>query len=215
MAATVADEEKKQLRAILKESRASLPDAAVASASGAIQARLMASTLWRDASAAVLYASHGNEVDTRRLFDASLSSGRAAFFPRLDRDRRAIELVRVRSLAELNSGAFGILEPKGAEKIDPAELAGALVCVPGVAFARDGQRLGRGGGSYDRLLAALSPAAVTVGLCYSFQMLETLPESERDRRLDFVITQFALHASPEFRRHASANQGGTSKWEAL
>ena len=63
--------------------------------------------------------------------------------------------------AELQPGAFGILEPTGAEIARYADLERALICVPGVAFGPAGQRLGRGGGYYDRLIAALAPQTVT------------------------------------------------------
>ena len=72
-------------------------------------------------------------------------------------------------------------------------MAGAVVFVPGLAFGAQGQRLGRGGGFYDRFLASTGPGITTVGLGYSFQVLEWLPEEPWDRRLDYVVTERAIH----------------------
>jgi 5-formyltetrahydrofolate cyclo-ligase len=120
----------------------------------------------------------------------------------------------VSDLSELAPGAFGILEPAAAGALEAGELGPALVCVPGVAFTPAAARLGRGGGYYDRLLAALSAEAVTAGLGYSFQLIDRLPEQLHDRRLDLVVTESAVYAT-SVAPHAAAqtsDQGGSPKW---
>jgi 5-formyltetrahydrofolate cyclo-ligase len=119
-------------------------------------------------------------------------------------------LIRVRDREELRPGAFGILEPEGTEMISPALLERTLICVPGVAFSLSGQRLGRGRGYYDCLLAAAHPQAITAGLAYSFQVLGRLPESPHDRRLGFIVTASAIHSAAGTSLSASerASQGG-------
>ena len=77
----------------------------------------------------------------------------------------------MRDREDLRPGTFGILEPTGTEMVSPALLERTLICVPGVAFSLSGQRLGRGGGYYDCLLAAAHPQAITAGLAHSFQVL--------------------------------------------
>ena len=63
-----------------------------------------------------------------------------------------------------------------------------LILVPGVAFSRDLHRLGRGNGFYDRLLAGRAASALKLGVCFSFQRLETIPIEPHDAVLDQVIT---------------------------
>lgn len=63
-----------------------------------------------------------------------------------------------------------------------------VVVVPGLAFTRDGLRLGQGGGHYDRLIARLSPHCLTVGACYAEQLVEELPIEVHDRAVDVVVT---------------------------
>jgi 5-formyltetrahydrofolate cyclo-ligase len=83
---------------------------------------------------------------------------------------------------------FGIGEPSkeksaewDAEKVD-------LIVVPGVAFDRKGNRMGRGRGFYDRLLKS-TPNALKVGVCYDFQMLDCIPVEEFDVPMDRIITE--------------------------
>jgi 5-formyltetrahydrofolate cyclo-ligase len=115
--------------------------------------------------------------------------------PRVIPDTRELVMVLVRKRAELEPGAFGVLEPTGVEIVPVADLGPALICVPGVAFSRSGQRLGRGGGYFDRFLAAAGLRAVTAGLAYSFQLLDRLPESPNDRRLNLIFTESATHVA--------------------
>ncbi len=95
-----------------------------------------------------------------------------------------VELVLFRGLESMQEGAFGIQEPMGGsyrefEQID-------LVIVPGVAFTKDGLRMGRGGGYYDRLLPQLVNA-VKVGVGYNCQIVDYLPVEEHDVKLDVVF----------------------------
>jgi 5-formyltetrahydrofolate cyclo-ligase len=193
MATTVADE-KKTLRAILSESRDALTSESAAALSEIIQRRVIESEFYRAASAVVLYAAKGNEVSTDIILADSLSAGRAVFYPRVDAKQGTIVARRIRDSAELQSGAFGILEPpESADALDPLSYKQIIVCVPGVAFGLEGQRLGRGGGYYDRFIGQLGDDAISVGLAYSFQLLDRIPETGLDRRLNYILTESAVH----------------------
>jgi 5-formyltetrahydrofolate cyclo-ligase len=79
-----------------------------------------------------------------------------------------------------------------------------------VAFSHTGQRLGRGGGYFDRALAALGPLTITAGLAYSFQLLDWLPQSPNDRRLDLIFTESAVHVAA-FRSVSSCRLNGRQR----
>ena len=172
-----------------------------------VQERLLESDFYRSSRCIVLYAEKDNEVATDQIFADALASGRRVLFPRVIPEYRGVSLVRVCSRDELRPGAFGLLEPTGSETVPPAELGRALICVPGVAFSLEGQRLGRGGGYYDRLLAETGSQAVTAGLAYSFQVLDRLPESPDDRRLQLIVTESGVYAAGASTRPAAGTDG--------
>jgi 5-formyltetrahydrofolate cyclo-ligase len=195
----VADD-KKYLRNILGECRRALPIAYVASASRRVQLRILESNLYRATSTVILYAAKDNEVGTDLLLADAFGSRRHVLLPRVIPEARKLVIVRVGSSAELVPGSFGLLEPMGADIVPIGNLGPALFCVPGVGFSRTGQRLGRGGGYFDRALAAAGPQTVTAGLAYSFQLLDRLPESPNDRRLNLIFTESAVHGGQAFGR---------------
>jgi 5-formyltetrahydrofolate cyclo-ligase len=216
MATTVADE-KKNLRAIMIACRDALPRERAMAWSENIERGVLAGDFYRDASAIVLYKAHRNEVSTDSILDDALASGRAVFYPRVDAATRTIVARRVRDRAELTRGTYGILEPPAsADQLDRKNFAKLLVCVPGVAFGLEGQRLGRGGGHYDRFIGQLGREAISVGLAYSFQLLDRIPESGLDRRLNFIVTESAVHRACEAplparrTRTKEVNPGGTN-----
>jgi 5-formyltetrahydrofolate cyclo-ligase len=206
--------EKTYLRAILKTARQTMPAALAAELSREVQSRLLESGLFDAFPTIVLYAAVGNEVSTDALMRRAASSAKSVLLARLRAGSAELELARVRDFAGLVPGAFGIPEPPpGAEVVAPEALGRCLVVAPGVAFSVRGERLGRGGGHYDRLLAKLDSQAITVGLAYSFQLLDSVPQSGHDRRLGFVITESAVYPSIHAPRPDGSiwNQGGTTR----
>lgn len=198
-------DEKKYLRAILKRARGAMPAGLAAALSAEIQSLVLDADFYRRSRAVVLYSPIGNEVSTEAILNDALAAGRAVFYPRLDFPARALSLRRVRARSDLKPGALGIPQPQSTvETADPAELDGCLVMAPGVAFSTAGARIGRGGGHYDRLLAEMSAQAISVGLAYSFQLLDRIPESGWDRRLNFVVTESAVYPALD----ASGRGGG-------
>jgi 5-formyltetrahydrofolate cyclo-ligase len=199
----VADD-KKYLRQVLGECRSGLPKGFVAAASRRVQLRVLESSFYKATPTIVLYAAKDNEVSTDLLLDDALASQRRVLLPKVIREIHELAIVRVRNFAELIPGNFGILEPTGAEIVPVADLGPSLFCVPGVGFCLTGQRLGRGGGYLDRTLAAIGPQTITAGLAYSFQLLDRLPQSPNDRRLNLIFTESALHAGQAFDRSIPA-----------
>lgn len=103
-----------------------------------------------------------------------------------------LELVEVRTADELEHAAERkFREPRagGESAIGLHEVE--VILVPGLAFTRAGQRLGRGGGYYDRLLAALPASTVRLGVCFEMQIVEELPSEPHDQKVDAVVTERA------------------------
>ncbi|MEU2350318.1 5-formyltetrahydrofolate cyclo-ligase [Modestobacter sp. NPDC049651] len=98
------------------------------------------------------------------------------------------ELLWAEDDGTLATGRFGLLEPTGPRQ-PPTTLADAdVILVPALAVARDGTRLGRGGGYYDRALPHARPDAVLVALVYDDELIDVLPAGEHDRPVSAVVT---------------------------
>jgi 5-formyltetrahydrofolate cyclo-ligase len=210
-------DEKKYFRAILKETRESMPAEFATRASLRVESAFVRAGFYRDSQAIVLYSPLGNEVSTDLIFDDAVAAGYAIFYPRLNRASATLELCRVESRSDLAPGAYGILEPatplRELPPMSAASLPPCVVVVPGLAFTRNGERIGRGGGHYDRLLAELPPHAIKVGLAYSFQLLDQLPQAAWDQRLNFVVTESAIYPAPDqvWRESGLRAQGGNPR----
>lgn len=152
------------------------------------QARALELPEFLGADSVALYWPVQNEVDTSRLRDQALRERKKVFYPKLDASRGPA-FAQVLSAADLRPGLFGIPEPTGELLTAPAERGRLIVFVPGLLFDREGHRLGRGGGWYDRALQRLAQCAVFVGLAYDFQIVEGLPTASWDRKVHRIVTQ--------------------------
>jgi len=95
--------------------------------------------------------------------------------------------------SSLQPGNFGIPEPTGSEIYDPACAGSTLVLVPGLAFDKDGNRLGRGKACYDIFLGHQRlAAAIKVGVCWSLQLVDNLPTESHDVMMDWICHERAL-----------------------
>ena len=141
----------------------------------------------------LIYASMGSEVITDDIILDSLANGRNVFCPKVtDKNNGIMEFVRISSLEELTEGYFSIREPELSDESEVATGLSAdttLVIMPGVAFDRSRNRIGYGGGYYDRCLAKHSDLH-TIAICYDLQIVENgLKIGEHDIRPDKVITE--------------------------
>jgi 5-formyltetrahydrofolate cyclo-ligase len=161
----------------------------------AAQDALIGSEPFRRARLILLYEAFRGEAATDRIAAAAVAAGKRLALPRVSVNPRRLWLHAYSGdPATLSAGAYGIREP------DPAwplvALADVdLVVVPGVAFDRQGNRLGYGGGYYDRTLPevrAANPAAALIGLAFSFQIVPSLPADPHDMAVDGVATNDGL-----------------------
>lgn len=186
-----AKERKKALRRDMRDRLAALSDAYIRTANEKICENILAWQEYRRAKAIFCYVSMGREPDTRRLLSDALAAGKRVYVPRCD-GKGEMRAARLNSLDALTPGAFGIPEPPdGAEYAGPEEMD--LVLVPCVSASRRGERLGHGGGYYDRFLAKTQ--ADTVCLCYEKMQREDLPMTALDRRMRFLADEAGVHGN--------------------
>lgn len=186
---------KQQLRQHLREIQRSLDSQWIAQASQSIQRRIKQLPEYQSAHAIMSYVSMGKEVATHQLLTAILEDGKIAVIPWCEGDD--LRLFRFASFEELQPGPLGILEPqlelrsRGDKLFLPQDLD--LILTPGLGFDRNGNRLGRGRGYYDRFLKIVPQDAVRVGLCFECQLVEAVPVSSNDEPMDLIITEYETY----------------------
>ena len=181
---------KKQIRNAIKKRRSELSLGEVRARSDHVIARLTGREVYLCAKCVASYVSISKEVDTHILIDLALDRGKRVAVPVVKPNRTLIHR-EIRGLAELRPSGFGLLEPSGEEGGVVPPDAFDIVLVPGLAFDRAGNRVGSGGGYYDRFLSMAN--AVKIGLAYDFQLFDRLPAFPRDIPMDLVITESEVY----------------------
>lgn len=134
-----------------------------------------------------VYLATPDEIDLSLFIRVMLKEGRLLAAPRWNGTTYTLARLNGLDAASLRKGPMGVLEPADDDPVDPGDIA--LWVVPGLAFGRDGRRLGYGGGWYDRLLAAAAPDAARWGVAYSFQLTDEVPSEPHDIPLTDVVTE--------------------------
>lgn len=184
--------EKRDLRKQVLSRRDALSAAQRSSLSGKITARLIALPAYHAARCVMAYMSIGSEFETAAFVSHVGAHGKALVLPRAPRGNRALELYAVRDPErELAAGVWNIPEPRPdlCRPARPEEID--FVLVPGVAYTARCERLGYGGGFYDRLIAGFSRRPSLVAAAFSLQIVPLLPLSPTDQAVDEVITENA------------------------
>lgn len=169
---------KKEIRKKMLAVRRSLEALYVREASHIICEKLKKCPLYKDAESICLYMPINNEVDVTEL----LETGKIYIPKIID---KSMDFYLYEGMDSIGLGAFGIPEPTGETKLAPNNKT--LVVMPGVAFSRDGYRLGYGGGYYDTYLKKY-PMCMKVAVCFKEQLVEELPVEEHDVKPDFIIS---------------------------
>lgn len=175
---------KQQLRQQIKNLKSLLTDSDRHQAAEAVFAALERTAAFLLADRILMYHSLPDELSTHAFLN-KWCTRKQFFLPRVAGVN--LELLPYRP-GQLGSGSYHIAEPTGSDVVAADTME--LIVVPGVAFDRRGNRLGRGKGFYDRLLA--ETRATTVGVGYDFQLQpDDLPAEEHDAPLDMIITETA------------------------
>jgi 5-formyltetrahydrofolate cyclo-ligase len=178
-------ERKRDIRRSVLHERDALLEEDRRARSAAITERLMALPELRSTRTVMAFWSFGSEVDTSRLIEALHAAGKRVALPRVD-GREVAAVVYVPG-DPTTATSFGAMEPTSAEIVRPTEID--VVIAPGVAFDRNGGRIGYGGGFYDRFLRSVRADTQVIGLAFAVQLVDEVPRSEHDRLVDVVVTE--------------------------
>lgn len=186
-------EAKSALRHRVRETRAELDALALARAARDLRDVVLAAPEVAAARSVAAYVSVGREPGTGPLIEALSEVGVEVLLPLLQPDG-ALDWARYDGPRALVPAARGLLEPVG-EPLGPGALSSIdAVLVPGLAVDRSGVRLGRGGGSYDRVLAGVAGRAFTCVLLHDGEVLDMpVPKEPHDVPVAAAATPSALH----------------------
>ena len=178
-------EQKKLLRREFLSKRAIIPHGKRDRISHDLTKKFLATEIYRESKVIMAYASTPDELQLNELFAACFADKKILAIP-LIIGKGEMRAVEVPSFDALEVGDFGILTVKQNQKfVQPAQID--CIIVPGAAFDLNGNRLGLGGGYYDRFLL-LTVNAKKIAFAYDFQLVETLPTEAHDAKIDAVFT---------------------------
>jgi len=166
------------------------PDSSAA-CSAAITGRLLQLPCYRQADAVLGYMNFGTEFASEVWTQHVLADGKRLALPRVNRHTSQLDLYWVDDPEnQLAAGLWGIREPvvERCERLNTLnEVEFALL--PGVAFSRNGARLGYGGGFYDKLLARMTRQPALAAAAFALQIVERIPQEATDVKVEWIITE--------------------------
>lgn len=173
---------KKELRSQIRQRKRAMTTQQIEEKSRRLGELFVNTDAYRNAKTIYGYLPYNQEVRTVPMLEQAIRDGKQVAVPKIYGDE--MKFIMLPDLSLVETGYSGIPEPiaDGPEGDDPH----ALVLMPGLAFDKEGHRIGYGGGFYDKFLAK-EPEHPTLALCYDFQMLPKLETEEFDIPVDAVI----------------------------
>ena len=182
---------KQAIRQRIIAGRKQIPILLQASLSDEIARRIQLMPMYQAARVVLGYMNFGAEFVSDKWAQQVLAEGKQLLLPKVNLETQMLDVYRVVSLQDdLAPGLWGIREPVP-ERCLKMEVSGSIdfILLPGVAFGRNGARLGYGGGFYDKLIARLPPHPALVGAAYEMQIIEDIPQEATDRRVQWLVTE--------------------------
>ena len=150
-----------------------------------IRNKLLRNKVFKKAKIVMFYIAFGGEVNTEEMIREAKKIGKLICVPVCRKDKETMQPAILKDHAKLKKGPYGVLEPVALAQLKPEDLD--LVIVPGLAFDKKGNRLGRGKGCYDRFLCKLSEKTPSIGLAFDFQILPLIPTTCTDVSVKKII----------------------------
>lgn len=180
--------EKQRLRKIFLSKRTAMTKEEVKIKSQLIYENFISSSFYNQCEYIFTYVSMTNEVDTKIIINRGLKDGKIIAVPKVNPLKKQMIFSKINSLEELERGHFNVLEPRE-ELIRPLDSnKDTLILVPGAVFDINKNRIGYGGGYYDRYLSSLNDVLQLIGLGYDFQVIDRIPSDIYDIAMDIIIT---------------------------
>lgn len=180
-------EEKLRLRKQIIEHMNSLSKERYTTLSEQIAFSLYVQKEWAEAKTIGITLSMENEVNTYPIIEKAWEEGKKVVVPKCNKETRTMSFRQISNFDQLETVYMNLREPIPAltEEVNADEID--LQIVPGVAYTERGERIGYGGGYYDRYL--MHYKGKTLSLAYSFQMVDHIPIEPFDKNVEKIITE--------------------------
>lgn len=181
--------DKKSFRKKILDDRGKLSTENINNFSHIIAEKLYEMDSFKDAKTIMSFISFGDEINTHEIIKHSIDLGKKIVVPITIPETKELKTSQVLDFSELEIGYYDILTPKKEflRFVDPMTID--LILVPGVVFARNGYRIGYGGGYYDRFLSKLNQNPNKIGLAFDLQIVDKVPTESFDIPADLIITE--------------------------
>jgi len=178
---------KNELREHMKSLRDSIAVKDKADMNRSILNKVVMNKFYTEAETIMTYVSFGSEVDTLCIIKHALENNKIVCVPKIINKNKGMKAIKIEDLDDLKKNKFGILEPVSFDReIDAKDID--LFLIPGLAFDKNGGRIGYGAGYYDRFLKNSKDNSLKIGLVYDFQLIDRVPMTENDVYMDIVIS---------------------------
>jgi 5-formyltetrahydrofolate cyclo-ligase len=176
---------KSKIREEMKMKRKAMPKEVVLAKSLMAQSVFLDSDIYREAETLMLYIPLGNETSTLDIIEKAYDDGKTVLVPVTDSKTYELTAHEITRDTEFEKGMFSVTEPREKVPFDTSRID--VVLVPGIAFSRDGSRIGFGKGCYDKFLK--DTEVLKVGFCYDFQITDEVYADSFDIEMDYLITE--------------------------
>ncbi len=180
--------EKKDIRRTIQKIRDLLPLEERKAKTQKIAERFYALDEYSNAKNILLYYPFRSEIDTAIIIARAIADGKRVILPRVS--GKILELFYIEDVKkDLKPGTYGILEPDKDSCAPAGYTEPDIAVIPGVCFDKYKNRMGYGGGFYDRLIPKLKKNIQKIALCFQAQIIDSVPASAHDVRVDKIISE--------------------------
>ena len=145
------------------------------------------SEIYKKSKKIFTYISFGSEVDTIKIIKYSFSNNKEVYVPKINKQTKDMIALKIHNFNNMSVDKWGIIEPNSVDKTNIGTDFD-LIIMPGIAFDKQGNRIGYGGGYYDKYISKLNNASNLLALAYDFQIIQDIESESHDIKVDFILT---------------------------
>ena len=179
---------KAEIRKFILSKRNKLKDNKIKIWSEKIAENLMSSEIYMKAKSIFIYIGFGSEVNTISIINDALKCGKEVYVPKTDKKNKEMKAIRIHNLDNMIVDKWGVLVPRTVDKNKIGE-SFDLIIMPGVAFDTRGNRIGYGGGYYDKYICSYEGDKKLIALAYNLQIVKCIENEEHDIKVNYIITE--------------------------